>query len=279
MRIDAVSAEANNGFLYDLEMKMANAAIESEQNEIVGSLGAKKSLSKKISELMLKNISEKIWMSGDKIPTEKELMKLYSVSRITIREAIRELVSMGLLKTIQGSGSYVCEYNPEIFKTSLAGATLLVPTTKQDVLKILELRKFEVIVAGQAAELSTDIGVAKLEAVHQLIVMQPISIEVQSFADVEFHMQICKMTNNPFIVQVCQTIYDALRDVMPVIKKIMGSDLALYYHEKLIDTIKKHYVVEAKVTMEEHLHTTIEAVQSISDDSEIFVNFGFKHLP
>lgn len=45
--------------------------------------------------------------TGDKLPTESELCDEYSVSRITIRRAIEELERDGLLKKVQGRGTFV----------------------------------------------------------------------------------------------------------------------------------------------------------------------------
>ncbi len=43
-----------------------------------------------------------------KMPTEEELSKQYSVSRITIRRAVSELVKQGLVEKKQGKGTFVC---------------------------------------------------------------------------------------------------------------------------------------------------------------------------
>jgi DNA-binding FadR family transcriptional regulator len=47
------------------------------------------------------------WGVGERIPNEAALADLLSVSRGTVREAVRVLVSQGLLDTRQGSGTYV----------------------------------------------------------------------------------------------------------------------------------------------------------------------------
>ncbi|MER9604036.1 FadR/GntR family transcriptional regulator [Mesorhizobium sp. M0243] len=47
------------------------------------------------------------WGVGERIPNEAALTDLLSVSRGTVREAVRVLVSQGLLNTRQGSGTYV----------------------------------------------------------------------------------------------------------------------------------------------------------------------------
>lgn len=57
---------------------------------------------------VLKNaIVEQIYKQGEKIPTELELSEAYSVSRITVRKAIKELSDEGLLVKKQGKGTFV----------------------------------------------------------------------------------------------------------------------------------------------------------------------------
>jgi GntR family transcriptional regulator len=46
---------------------------------------------------------------GAKLPTEDELAKKFGISRLTIRKAKEKLIQEGMLRSIQGSGSYVTE--------------------------------------------------------------------------------------------------------------------------------------------------------------------------
>ncbi len=52
-------------------------------------------------------ITDGRWGIGERIPNELTLAELLSVSRGTVREAVRMLVSQGMLETRQGSGTYV----------------------------------------------------------------------------------------------------------------------------------------------------------------------------
>ena len=51
------------------------------------------------------------------LPTERELLEEYGVSRATVRQAIRLLVQRGLVYNIQGSGTYVA--NPAVVSKTL----------------------------------------------------------------------------------------------------------------------------------------------------------------
>lgn len=54
-----------------------------------------------------KQIQEKIVFPEDKLPTEKELMQKYSVSKTTITKALTTLENMNLVYRKQGSGTFV----------------------------------------------------------------------------------------------------------------------------------------------------------------------------
>ena len=58
---------------------------------------------------LISKISEGVWKPGDCISSERELCDIYGVSRMTIRQAIGELVQEGILLRIKGKGTFVCE--------------------------------------------------------------------------------------------------------------------------------------------------------------------------
>ena len=60
-----------------------------------------------IYEHLLQKIEEGIWPEESMIPTEAELCKEYSVSSITVREAIKLLVKEGKLSRTAGKGTFI----------------------------------------------------------------------------------------------------------------------------------------------------------------------------
>ncbi|WP_195987012.1 GntR family transcriptional regulator [Clostridium sp. D53t1_180928_C8] len=57
----------------------------------------------------IKKIASGIWKAGECISSERELCEIYDVSRMTIRQAIGELVQEGILTRKKGKGTFVCE--------------------------------------------------------------------------------------------------------------------------------------------------------------------------
>lgn len=58
-------------------------------------------------EVVTQNLDDKAWLPGYPIPSEKELQDLYGVSRMTVRQAVNELVNEGLVVKKQGKGTFV----------------------------------------------------------------------------------------------------------------------------------------------------------------------------
>src|SRR5215475_14198906 len=68
---------------------------------------SRSSLAENAADSIRADILAHRWAVGEKLPNEATLSTTLSVSRGTIREAVRVLVSQGYLETRQGSGTYV----------------------------------------------------------------------------------------------------------------------------------------------------------------------------
>jgi DNA-binding LacI/PurR family transcriptional regulator len=53
----------------------------------------------------------------DKLPSENELSRQFSVSRITVKKALADLVKAGRIYRIQGKGTFVADFPPKTFQT------------------------------------------------------------------------------------------------------------------------------------------------------------------
>jgi DNA-binding FadR family transcriptional regulator len=84
---------------------------------------------------------------GEKLPSQKDLMDMFQVSKFTIMGALRLLEQWGLVYTKHGAtgGSFVSESNTEAFSESLK---LLVSMQRVTLEELAELR---LTIEGQAA--------------------------------------------------------------------------------------------------------------------------------
>ncbi len=73
-------------------------------------------LYQQIRRTLTDEIMSGLYAAGDRFPPENELCARFGVSRQTVREAIRELQTRGLLKRRRGAGTVVCgRQDPTLF--------------------------------------------------------------------------------------------------------------------------------------------------------------------
>ena len=74
-----------------------------------------------IEEAIATDIARGEYRPGDQLPTEDELLQRFQVSRITVRRAIQNLVSRGLLEIRRGVGTFVLSPQIKAELTKLTG--------------------------------------------------------------------------------------------------------------------------------------------------------------
>jgi GntR family transcriptional regulator len=62
-----------------------------------------------LKEIIKEKIKDGSWEEGQKVPSERELMELYSISRATARKALNDLLFEGLIEKKQGVGTFVAK--------------------------------------------------------------------------------------------------------------------------------------------------------------------------
>jgi len=87
---------------------------------------------------------------GDKLPTERELVEQFQVSRVAIREALRTLENTGFIVTRQGmnGGAYVTELSFEFLANAFVDLFLA------DKISIPELHRVRLIIEPEIAKLA-----------------------------------------------------------------------------------------------------------------------------
>jgi len=140
---------------------------------------------------------------GERLPSERELMAQFGVSRSTIREALRVLQAADLIRSKPGDprGPQVQAASPVALHKAMHRLT------RADHLSLAELLQFRMALDGSAhllaARLRTDKHLAELEAA--LTAMRESAAHCYadfSRADVAFHEAIARAAGNPLIV-VC----------------------------------------------------------------------------
>ena len=77
----------------------------------------------KIEMDLRKKIMARKYVPGQLLPSERDLMQVYNVSRLTVREAINRLVAQGMVKKKQGKGTFVSEPTTDHMVGSLTSSS------------------------------------------------------------------------------------------------------------------------------------------------------------
>nr|HID14437.1 GntR family transcriptional regulator [Anaerolineae bacterium] len=81
-------------------------------------------LYQQLKALLATQIADGLLQPGTPLPSERQLCDQFDVSRVTVREALRELSHEGLIHTVPGRGTFVAVPRADLtVKVSLAGFT------------------------------------------------------------------------------------------------------------------------------------------------------------
>lgn len=142
------------------------------------------------------------YKTGDKLPSEPELMEQFSVGRSTIREAIRILANNGLVNVKQGLGTFVVLNQgldePLHQRLNRAGNEDL-----KEVRQLLELKAAE-----KAALNRTQADITKLTSLlkKRFTAAEKQQTEACIDADIQFHIAIAEASKNDILADLYKTV-------------------------------------------------------------------------
>lgn len=198
----------------------------------------KQDIKEQVFQQLLKKIEQGEWKPGDKIPSENQLTKMMGVSRITVREAIQKLVAINLLETHQGKGNFVKEVTSNSYLKSMTPMLLM---NNDDLHSVLEYRKImEVGIIDIFMEKVTleDINYLKKDLDKMKYFCEKNNMNKYRQYDLDFHMKLYEMTDNPFIIKLSNITRDVLNSAMGETLTERGAEEGVTFHQKIIECLE-----------------------------------------
>jgi DNA-binding FadR family transcriptional regulator len=190
------------------------------------------------------------YRQGNKIPNETELSQTLEVSRTTVREAIKTLVSQNILEIRRGSGTFVCD------KLGIVDDPLgfrFIGDKVQLALDLLEIRMLlEPHIAEKAAENATDEEIADILAQCDRVdalILQGVAHDAE---DVLFHTKIAQAAKNVVIPNLIPVINQTIFVLMQVTHRTLLQE-TITTHRAVAEAIQAHDGVGARNAMTEHI--------------------------
>src|SRR5271170_436838 len=134
-------------------------------------------------------IREGRWRTGDKLPPEGELCRALSIGRSTLREALKSLAFIGMVRMRAGDGTYVAQTSPGLLERILARGLL---KSEKDLADVCEARM--VLETGLAALAAQRVEPEDLDLLKELLESSRKSLQGEGRPfielDLEFHLAI-----------------------------------------------------------------------------------------
>lgn len=206
---------------------------------------------------------------GATLPTEPELMAELSVSRSTVREAVRTLIALGMVEVRPRLGTTV---RPRSQWALLNRDVLrwISPPHAPDpgmLIAISEARRvFEPSAAALAATRATEMEIAALEKAYEgmLKAAKENSVEAAILADRAFHLAVLEATHNP-VLRAFDSAIDAILGVLFHIttNRMNGFRDNLGNHRRVLDAIAARDPEGARLAMADTIgHTEVHLQES-----------------
>jgi len=217
-----------------------------------------------------KLIDEGVFRPDDKLPSERELVQALSVSRTSVREALRVLEAMGYIEVLPGVGARVVDRR--IGGELSSRWTDWMVEHYREVDELLEIREaLEPKVAALAAERMSDEQLAAivrtLNDMKQCAEANDVDGAVK--ADIEFHDLINLAARNELLAKLNDSInYVLLESRYAYFQDVQRISLSWEQHRRVVEALSNKDAQAAFAAMLEHVQKTRDRMRSLVKSRE-----------
>lgn len=216
----------------------------------------RRKLSDAVTEGLLEQIRRHRLKPGDRLPSERQLMKDYAVGRPAIREAMQQLQHLGLVEIRHGGRARVAEPSLSQIVEQLGTAMRHLLTNSSASLENLKESRlmFETGMVRIAAKKRSKGDTGRLRAVLETQAAAQDDLERFVALDRDFHREIAAMSGNPIFAVVAEAMFQWLADFYRGAVSVPGLErVTLAEHEAIVAAIEAGDPDAAAAAMSDHL--------------------------
>lgn len=189
--------------------------------------------------------------AGDKLPTERKFTDIFGVSRSVVREALSYLENTGVIRVQQGQGTFLNESNIDKL---LDNFFFLWQINNGNIRDILGLRMiFESSAIDEIVMHSNSNAIASLRQIVEEN-FHAKTLEAFRIADISFHKEILKATNNQLFLQLTNVITSYFFQIQHIELTIQEYKTLTHEHLQIVEALEAHNVEKAKATLTNHIN-------------------------
>jgi GntR family transcriptional repressor for pyruvate dehydrogenase complex len=228
----------------------------------------RRSLSETVLEQLLAQLRNGSVRPGDRLPGEHELMRMLGVGRSSVREALRALITLGLVETRSGRGAVIVARSPNPLARLGTGADVAEAVQKWAVLDLLEVREsLEGQAAALAAERATPLDLVTIER-HALEIERRIEAGLTYFrSNAALHTAVARASHNNILAESVQQLVGQVRvyreRLMREIRGMPTGDVA--EHRAVLDAIRARDPDRARAAMVAHIRRFADLVRDFDE--------------
>ena len=220
----------------------------------------KTNITQQVFEYLKENIEKGIWPIGSKIPSENELTRILSVSRSSIRMAIQQCITLGILESQHGRGTFV-KHND--VSRVMGRVNTINEMDYHDIYAVLQFRKIiEQESAYMATSRITDKDLLILENCLQRMKGSIGCPEEFVNQDILFHKTIAKASGNSILSSVLVDVFNKTDKSLRQLNDLFGYKDGIYYHTLLLKAFRLKDAKKAKYIMGRHLQSAMDRMKT-----------------
>jgi DNA-binding FadR family transcriptional regulator len=200
-------------------------------------------------------------VDGELLPSEKDLMILFNVSRATLREALLSLQQKGIVNIRNGERARVTKSSLDKLVSAMGGAVSIYLSEDAGVRNFQSLRKtLEVAVVRAAAVTITPDELERIAIALEQNRLSRGFRERFSQTDVGFHLEIIRTSRNPLLVGIYQALSGWLTEQRDQVLEVQGTEQAAFdAHLAIFKALVDRDEEKAELEMIKHMDAVISA--------------------
>ena len=206
-------------------------------------------------------ITKGILKPGDRLPSERELCKRFGVGRTSVREALKPMITMGLLEGRMGSGTFVTAEKGKIHKSLQWGLLGDLQNTGD----LVETRQMlETNAAYWAAERASKENLRLIGATVTGMEINVKNPTIFQKLDADFHFEIAQATQNKLLFRLINVIRGQIQTwigerlaIDPDRSEVLART-SLVQHKTIFAAIEERDGPGARAAMALHIQTATQ---------------------
>lgn len=196
-------------------------------------------------------IARRVFTPGKKLPPERELASAMAVSRPTLRQALRALQIMRVIRSRQGSGSYLADSASDILREPLEFALAIKGVAGTD---LFETRcTLEVELASLAAKRRTDEDIARMRDALERMHESMGNPDPWCVHEIEFHNCIVRAARNAVMSTVMEMLsFMLLESRRQTVRMLKTYPTSYKAHYDVFVEIERRDAAAAAIAMSNH---------------------------